>query len=92
MFRDLEKAQTVFTGIAAHVSFGMNLAVRKQTRTEGMFVSGSNFPVLGQRAALGRLLTPADDQTIGAHFAAVLSHAFGRHTSDRIALFSASRL
>ena len=26
MFRDLEKAQTVFTGIAAHRSFGANLS------------------------------------------------------------------
>src|SRR5436190_11272809 len=31
MFRDLEKAQTVFTGIAAHVSFGVNLAANGQT-------------------------------------------------------------
>ncbi|MGH7713981.1 MAG: ABC transporter permease [Gemmatimonadaceae bacterium] len=75
MFRDLEKAQTLFTGLAAHRSFGLNLAVRKQTRSaEGMLVSGSYFPTLGLQAALGRLLTPADDQTIGAHFVAVLSH------------------
>ena len=77
MFRDLEKAQTVFTGLAAHNSFGLNLAVGKQTRSaEGMLVSGSYFSVLGLQAALGRLLTPADDQTIGAHFVAVLSHRF----------------
>ena len=31
MFRDLEKAQTVFTGIAAHRGFGANLSFRKQT-------------------------------------------------------------
>src|SRR4029434_4932672 len=31
MFRDLEKAQTVFTGIAAHVAFGANLAYHGQT-------------------------------------------------------------
>src|SRR5215210_9433810 len=31
MFRDLERAQTAFTGIAAHVSFGANLAYRGQT-------------------------------------------------------------
>jgi hypothetical protein len=31
MFRDLEKAQTVFTGLAAHRSFGANLAYRGQT-------------------------------------------------------------
>src|SRR6266446_7130472 len=31
MFRDLEKAQTVFTEIAAHRGFGTNLAYRGQT-------------------------------------------------------------
>ena len=78
MFRDLEKAQqTLFTGIAAHRSFDANLAVRKQTRSaEGMYVSGSYFSVLQQQAALGRLFTTADDQTIGAHFVAVLSYRF----------------
>jgi predicted permease len=77
MFRDLEKAQTTFAGIAAHRSFDVNLAVRKQTRSgEGMFVSGSYFQLLGQQPALGRLLTLADDQTIGAHYVAVLSHRY----------------
>jgi predicted permease len=77
MFRDLEKAQTVFTGIAAHRGFGANLAFQGQTLNgEGMLVSGSYFPVLGVAPALGRLLTPADDQTIGAHFVAVLSYTY----------------
>jgi predicted permease len=39
-------------------------------------VSGSYFPVLGIHAALGRLLTPNDDQTIGGHYVAVLSYPF----------------
>jgi len=77
MFRDLEKAQTAFTGLAGHVSIGISLAVRKETRGgEGMLVSGSYFPVLGLTAPLGRLLTPADDQTIGANFVAVLSYRY----------------
>jgi putative ABC transport system permease protein len=77
MFRDLEKAQTVFTGIAAHLVFDVNVSFRKQTRnSDGMLVSGSYFPVLGVQAALGRLLTPADDQTIGAHFVTVLNHRY----------------
>ena len=42
MFRDLEKAQTVFTGIAAHRSFGANLSFRRQTLNgDATFVSGS---------------------------------------------------
>jgi predicted permease len=77
MFRDLEKKQTAFTGLAAHFIFGANLAFRGQTLNgEGVFVSGSYFPTLGLRPALGRLLTPADDQTIGSHFVTVLGHSY----------------
>jgi predicted permease len=77
MYRDLEKAQTVFTGLAAHRQFGINLAVRGQTlSTTGMMVSGSYFPTLQLRPAIGRLFSPDDDKTIGAHFVAVLSYDF----------------
>ncbi len=78
MFRDLEKANTAFSGIAGHFLFGVNLAMSGQTPTsgEGVFVSGSYFPVLGVRPALGRLLTTADDQTIGGHYLVVLSHGY----------------
>jgi predicted permease len=77
MYRDLERAQTVFTGLAAHRAFSVNLAVRGQTLNgSGMMVSGSYFPTLGLVPALGRLLTPADDRTIGGHFVAVLSHSY----------------
>src|SRR5207247_7992564 len=48
MFRDLEKAQTTFTGMAAHRLFGANLAFGGQTLNgDGLLVSGSYFPVLG---------------------------------------------
>jgi predicted permease len=77
MFRDLETKQTVFAGIAAHRQFGANLAFKNQTLNgEGMMVSGSYFPLLGVQPAAGRLLGPADDQTIGANFVAVLSHDY----------------
>jgi predicted permease len=77
MFRDLERLQTVFTGIAGHVSFGANLAYHGQTvNAEGMLVSGSYFPVLGLRPALGRLFTADDDRNIGNHFVTVLSHDY----------------
>ncbi len=77
MYRDLEREQTVFTGLAAHRSFGANLAFRGQTLSgSGMLVSGSYFPVLGLRPALGRLLAPADDEVVGGHPVAVLSHAY----------------
>jgi predicted permease len=77
MFRDLEKQQTVFTGIAAHFGFGASLAVKNEPSTgSGMFVSGSYFPVLELKPELGRLLGPSDDAVIGANFVAVLSYDF----------------
>ena len=63
MFRDLQKTQTVFTDIAAHVGFGANLAYEAQTSSgEGLLVSGSYFPVLELQPALGRLLNSNDDK------------------------------
>jgi predicted permease len=77
MFRDLAKQQTAFSGLAAHRLFGANIAFRNQTMSsEGTLVSGSYFGLLGARPALGRLLLPADDETIGGHFVAVLSHRY----------------
>ena len=78
MFRDLEEQATDgFTGIAAHVSFGANLAHTNQTvNGQGMLVSGSYFPVLGMQPALGRLFGPADDETIGVHSVVVLSYRY----------------
>lgn len=78
MFRDLEKANTAFSGVAGHFLFGANVAMAGQTPVNGngVFVSGSYFPVLGIRPALGRLLTPDDDRTIGGHYVAVLSYPF----------------
>ena len=84
MFRDLEKAQQVFAGLAAHRSFGANLAYDGQTTSgDGMLVSGSYFPVLGLRPALGRLLAPDDDQTIGEPSVVVLSEPTGARDSTR---------
>ena len=57
MFRDLEREQKVFTGIAAHVGFGANLAYQGQTLSgQGTMVSGSYFPVLGASAGAGTTL------------------------------------
>src|SRR6266508_63184 len=77
MFRDLEKSQTVFTGIAGHRIFGANLAYAKQTiNGRGMMVSGSYFPVLGVQPALGRLIGPGDDPAPGESHVVVLSHSY----------------
>ena len=77
MFRDLQRAQTVFTGIAAHRLFIASVGhAGSATDGDGAVVSGSYFPVLGLAPALGRLLGPADDRTPGGHPVAVLSHAY----------------
>ena len=77
MFRDLERMQAVFTGLAAHVGLGANLAFHGQTQSaEGMLVSGSYFPVLGLKPAAGRLLSPQDDQSAGSNFVTVLSYDY----------------
>jgi predicted permease len=78
MFRDLERAETGLSGLAGHRAFGANLALRGQTPSngEGMLVSGSYFPILGLKPALGRLFSPADDETVGANFVAVLSYRY----------------
>jgi len=74
MFRDLERQQTVLTGLAAHRAFGANLGFEGRTSsTRGMLVSGSYFPTLGLKPALGRLIDPGDDPTVGESRVAVLS-------------------
>lgn len=77
MFRDLEQATTTLSGVASHRVFSTNLAAGDQTvNGTGILVSGSYFPVLGLQPALGRLLGPDDDQTIGEHFVTVLGYDY----------------
>jgi len=77
MFRDLERQQTSFIGIAAHSSFGANLAFKGQSEGgDALQVSGSYFPVLGLTPTLGRLLGPADDELSAQTNAVVLSYRY----------------
>ena len=77
MFRDLQREQTVFTDIAAHLGFGANVAYQGQTvNIQGMQVSGSYFPTLGLEPTVGRLFGPEVDQPIGGHPVVILSHEF----------------
>jgi predicted permease len=77
MFRDLERQQTVFTGIAAHQLFRCNLSYDGQTTAEdGVYVSGSYFPTLGLTPAAGRLLAPSDDAVLGEPHAVVLAYDY----------------
>jgi len=78
MYRDLEASPgSPLVGLAAHRLFSANVAYQGSTLNgEGVYVSGSYFPLLGIRPARGRLFTPADDQTFGAHPVVVLSYRF----------------
>ena len=79
MFRDLERAQTSFTAIAAHRDFGATIGYQGTTLSgDGLLVSGSYFPVLELTPALGRLFAPEDDKTVGSNFMVVLSHDYWR--------------
>ena len=77
MFRDLQKGQTVFTGIALHVAFGANMAFDNETMAgQGLLVSGNYFQVLQVQPALGRLFDSNDDRLVGEAPVVVLSHGF----------------
>jgi predicted permease len=80
MFRDLERVQRVFTGIAAHNAFGASLSWQGQTDGggDGMLVSGSYFSVLGLQPALGRLLAAEDDRDKANSYVVVLDYEYWR--------------
>src|SRR5579883_1809694 len=77
MFKDLEREQTVFTDIAAHLNFRGTLSYGGHTEmVDGIGVSGSYFPMLGLQPSLGRLFGRADDAVIGEPNAVVLGYDF----------------
>jgi predicted permease len=77
MFRDLERTQTVLTGLAAHLLFGVNLAHGGSSEGgDALMVSGSYFQVLGLQPALGRLLAPHDEREKAGGNVVVLSDEF----------------
>ena len=86
MFRDLERLQGSFAGIAAHRLFDASLAIGDDARREtGFFVSGSYFSVLGLQPALGRLFGTEDDRVDGQAESVVLSYTYWQRelASDR---------
>lgn len=77
MFRDLEREQKVFTGIAAHNAFGAFVGYRNVTLPEdGSEISGSYFSVLGLQPTIGRLIDDRDDLPAGGANVVVLSHEY----------------
>ena len=70
--RDRNRSLAGLTGIRpAPINMSQN---GNNAHVWGYEVTGNYFEVLGVRALLGRTLTPADDQKIGAHPVIVLSY------------------
>lgn len=77
MYQDIRDNNQVFAGVFGRFGYAMHISYGERTeRVLGELVTGTYFPVLGVRAALGRTLTAEDDQLPGGHPVAVLSHAF----------------
>jgi predicted permease len=77
MYRDFQDHNEVFSGMFCRFPWSASLTFGGQTeRVEAELVSGSYFPVLGVGAAIGRTLTPDDDQTTNGHPVAVLSYDY----------------
>ena len=76
LWEQVRDQQDVFSGAFAWGGASFDLARGGAVQhANGLFVSGGYFSTLGVRAAVGRLLGPADDQR-GCRAVAVLSHGF----------------
>jgi macrolide transport system ATP-binding/permease protein len=75
-YAELRDGSRTFEGrLAAWGGIVASLNAAGQTElVVGVIATGNFFEVLGVRAALGRLLSPSDDVTPGAHPVAVISH------------------
>ncbi|MBV8709106.1 MAG: ABC transporter permease [Acidobacteriaceae bacterium] len=77
MYQDFRDGNTVFSGMFCFFETEMNLSYGGRTeRVSGELVSGNYFPVLGIKAAFGRLFTADDDKWQSGHPVAVLSYGY----------------
>jgi predicted permease len=85
MYKDFSNHNQVFSGMLCRFPFDASLGYGNRTeRVAGELVSGTYFPVLGVRAALGRTFTPEDDRAPGGPPLAMLSYSYwqSRFSSD----------
>ena len=79
MYRDFRDKAPGFDGVIGRVFTQMHVGQHGVSeRTDGELISGNYFEVLGVEPAIGRLLTPADDDTISGHPLAVLGYDYWR--------------
>jgi predicted permease len=77
MYLGLRDKADAFAGVLAQYTTPVHLTESGQTeRVDGVLVTGTFFDVLGLRPAAGRLFTPDDDRTPGAHPLVVLGHGY----------------
>ena len=76
-FREMQKEQTAFVGLAAAWNQRVSLAY-KSSSSHGTvrLVSGNYFGLLGVRPAIGRLFTEDDDRTPGGHPLVILGNLY----------------
>ncbi len=75
LYKDYRDQNDALDGLIASFSASVNLSDGGQTeRVSGELVTGNYFPVLGLQPAVGRLITPEDDQTPDAHPVTVLGY------------------
>ncbi len=77
IYKDFSEQNQVFSGMLCRSSqpFSISFGGRSE-RSSGEVVSGTYFPVLGVKPALGRLFTAAEDQTRGGAPFAVLGYGY----------------
>ncbi len=75
-YKDLRDRNASFTDLVAYRVAAISLGAEgRADRLWGYLASGNYFPTLGINPHLGRLLTPDDDRSPGAHPVVVLSYA-----------------
>jgi predicted permease len=79
MYRDFRDKAPGFDGVIGRVLTQVHVGQQGVSdRADGEMVSGNYFQVLGVEPAIGRLFTPADDDTISGHPVVVLGHDYWR--------------
>jgi macrolide transport system ATP-binding/permease protein len=73
-YTDYRDNAATLEGLAAHCGTPLSFANGSTERMRGDLVSGNYFSVLGVKPALGRLITPDDDNTPGGNPVAVLNY------------------
>lgn len=79
--RDLQDQDQFFDGVFCRYPTGVNLSMGQEHEpVDAEIVSGSYFPVLGVRPALGRLIDRSDDRQPGAHPVVALSYNYWKNS------------